>query len=102
MGAGEDDVIRPPAVLLDETGRDLAGDLRVVDRLAAHDALGDRRERGGADERHLAIGGVIAHERVRIVARDRPTGRQHADQPRARSLGRRLDRRHHADERQPG
>ena len=100
MGAGEHDVVGAPAVLLDETGRDLPGDLGVFDRLAAQEPLGERGEDGRADQGDLAVGGVLADERMGIVARHRPARRQHADQPRARGAGGRLDRRHDADERQ--
>ena len=99
MGAGEYDAIGPPAVLFHETGRDLAGDSGIVDRLAAHGALGDGRKIGGADERHFAICGVVAHQGVGIVARDRAPGRENADQARPRFARRGLDRRHGADER---
>ena len=101
MGAGEHDLVRAPAVTFDETGRDLALDLRLIDRFAAHDALGDDGESRRADQRHLATHGVIAHERVGVIARHGAARRQHADQPRPRRRRRRLDRRHRADERQP-
>ena len=100
VGAGEHDMIGAPARAFDEAWRDLARNLHLLDRLAAHDAFGDEREKRRAHQRDLAIGGVIAHERVGVVARDGPARRQHADQSRSRRRRRRLDRRHGADERQ--
>ena len=102
MGAGKHDVIRATAVLLDKARGDLPGDLSIVGRLAAQEPLGDRGEDRRPDQGHLAVGGVLADERVGIVARDRPPSREHADKPRARGAGGRLDRRHDADERQIG
>ena len=96
--AGEHDAIGAPAVLLDEAGRHLGGDFGLVDRLSAHRGFGDRRETRRSDQRHLAIGRVVADQRLRIVARHRAARREHADQPRTGGVGRRLDRRHHADE----
>ena len=72
VGAGEDDVIGPPSARSTKQGAISSRDFRVVDRLSAHRALGDGRKRRRADEGDLAIGRVIAHERVRVVARDRP------------------------------
>ena len=100
MRAGEHDLVRAPALAFNEARRDLALDLRFVDGFAAHDALGDDGKQRRADQRHLAIGGIVAHQRLRVVARHGPARRQHADQSRSRRRRRRLDRRHGADERQ--
>ena len=39
VGAGEHDVVGAPAVAFDETWRDLARDLGILDRFAAHDRV---------------------------------------------------------------
>jgi hypothetical protein len=98
MRAGEHDLVRAPAVALNEARCDLALDLSVLDGFAAQDALGDNGKQRRADQGHLAIGGIVAHQRLRVVARHRPARRQHADQSRSRRRRRGLDRRHGADE----
>ena len=100
MGAGEHDLVRAATIAFNEARRDLARDLSFVDGFAAHHALGDDGKQRRADQRHLAIGGVLAHQRMGVIARHGAARRQHADQPRPRRRRRRLDRRHGADERQ--
>ena len=103
MGAGEHDVVGAPTVLSRRSRARFRAAISASSTGSPRMALlGDRREPRRADERDLAVGGVFAHERLRVVARHRPPRRQHADQPGTRGLRGRLDRGHHADERQVG
>jgi len=76
-------MVGAPDLALDETWRDFARDLGILDRLAAHDAFGDHSEERRADKRDFAAGGVIAHQGMGIIARHGAAGRQHADQARS-------------------
>ena len=98
MQASTTTSVRPPSSG-DEAGRDLGQDVGVGAGRAGQLRLGQRREAPRADERARHSPGVGRDEVAGVVARDGAGGREHADALRTRQLGRRLDRRHGADER---
>ena len=100
MSAGEHDLIGATPRRSTKQG--------AISRATSTSSIGSpRRKRSAsaarsrrADQRHLAIRCEIAHQDAGVVARHRARRRQHADHAGLRRLGRRLDRRHRADERQ--
>ena len=69
------------ALALDEGRLDLGPDGGIVDRLAAHGGLGERREIGRADEADMAMAGELLDERAGVVALHGAEGAEHADRP---------------------
>ena len=98
MRAGEGDDIGAAAIRLDEAGRDLGGEDRVVDSFAFQRLLGEAGKTRRADQCDAVAGRVGLDQFAGVVARHgagRGENRDHAAAGRCRG---RLDRGHRADE----
>ena len=99
MRAGQHDGVRARAIVA-KAGIDFGSDPRIAYRRAGEFCFRVTGECFRPDERHFAIVGVVADQRMRIFARDRRLGAEDGDTARDGRRACRFDRRDGADERQ--